>query len=115
VKRRGGAGRLLAVAAILFLAGCPRPEGRPPTYPVRGELFVSGQPAAGAAVELHSPDDPQREALRPHGVVAADGTFRLTTFASGAEAGVRGGVGSFARPLRPPGAAGPPRRDHRGR
>jgi hypothetical protein len=83
---------LWMVAALLgvTLSGCWwSANDRPPTYPVHGSLFVNGQPAAGATVQLDAVNDPKLSALRPHALVGADGTFRLTTFrtADGAPAG----------------------------
>jgi hypothetical protein len=90
VKRGMSAGRMLAVVAGLLLYGCSGSNGRPTTYPVSGQVFVNDQPAAGAMVELHAVGgDPKEKNLCPHALVAADGTFRLTTFQTndGAPAG----------------------------
>jgi hypothetical protein len=64
-------------------AGCG-PE-RPPVYPVKGQLFWNGQPAAGATVFLHAvtakevtAQSPTTE--RPYGRVQADGSFAISTF-----------------------------------
>lgn len=69
---------------LLCVSGCwAGRDDRPITFPVRGELRVAGRPAAGARVQLTALDDPALSRLAPHGEVAADGSFRLTTFRSG--------------------------------
>jgi hypothetical protein len=78
--RRG----LVALGLIaLGINGCG-PE-RPPVYPVKGQLFWKGQPAAGAVVfftpvlaKEASGQNPIAE--RPMGRVAEDGSFEMSTF-----------------------------------
>jgi hypothetical protein len=68
----------------LALGGCSGSKvGRPPTYPVRGRLFVGDRPAAGARVQLTAAGDPKLIGLCPHATVEPDGSFRLTTFKTG--------------------------------
>jgi hypothetical protein len=89
MRKRAGWWLVAAVLGVA-LSGCWWAKGdRPPTYPVEGSLFVNGRPAAGATVQLYAAADPKLAALRPHAVVKADGTFRLTTFRTedGAPAG----------------------------
>lgn len=72
----------LLACALVFCAGCSaEPEG-PPTVPVTGKLLVDGQPAQGAQVVLHPADkrDFDERGSRPTGRVAADGSFRMTTY-----------------------------------
>jgi hypothetical protein len=68
----------LALSGLL-LAGCPEADKRLPTHPVRGQLFVGGKPAAGAVVQLDG-ESAELKGLCPHGIVGADGTYRLTTY-----------------------------------
>ncbi len=73
---------LAAAAHVLWAAGC-QPD-RLPVYPVTGSVFYQGRPASDARVIFHplgGSDQLQRE--RPMGTVAADGTFRLTTYDRG--------------------------------
>jgi hypothetical protein len=68
---------LLLVTGIML--ACVSCSGRPPVYPVRGQVFYSGQPAAGALVILH-PLEKGKSAPKPHGRVGADGSFTLNTY-----------------------------------
>jgi hypothetical protein len=73
---------LLGVAVFLLLTGSCA-SGRKPVYPVRGQVFVGGQPAAQAFVVLHPTDDDGPQATRPYGHAGADGSFTLTTYDQG--------------------------------
>src|SRR4051794_35124208 len=86
-RRRLLAAPLLCLA--LVAAGCGSGEARKPVYPVRGSVFVDGQPAVRAQVVLHPLDDPDPNAVRPSGDVGPDGTFVLHTYTAddGAPAG----------------------------
>jgi hypothetical protein len=69
----------LCFLCVLFLApmGCRKSTGIP-VYPVRGEVFVAGQPAIGAEVMFHPLGaDPTRRFASA--TVQADGSFQLTT------------------------------------
>jgi hypothetical protein len=84
----------LLAAVFLFapLSGCDSGPKRPPVYPVSGELFVKGQPAAGARLILHPLDnaDPTQWPLGyPMAQVEADGKFHFQSYAEkdGAPAG----------------------------
>lgn len=75
---------LLAPLALLPLA-C---GGGPAVYPVRGEVFVQGQPAAGASVAFYPAQAaaavapgaaPTTRPPIPTAVVDKDGSFRLTS------------------------------------
>lgn len=71
---------------FLSLPGCAKPPrtDRPPTYPAAGRVLVAGQPAAGAQVQLWAVDgDLKRAEYCPHGTVGDDGSFQLTTYATG--------------------------------
>ncbi len=69
-------GRLLLLGAALVPLGCG--GSGVPVYPVRGEVFVKGKPAAGAVVHLH----PRPPGQNPpaSAVVQPDGSFKLTTY-----------------------------------
>jgi hypothetical protein len=59
-------------------------------FPVRGEVFVNGRPAAGAVVVFHPEHEPaDPNGPRPRATVRADGSFELGTHAAadGAPAG----------------------------
>src|SRR4029079_18674285 len=47
-------------------------------HPVRGQVSVNGDPAAGAVIVFH-PDGGGLQAVPPTAVVARDGTFALAT------------------------------------
>jgi hypothetical protein len=69
------------VALLPFAAlSCGGAEDRLPVYPVRGQLFVDGKPAAGAYVLFHPSSDADTQATRPRGQVTQDGTFVLSTY-----------------------------------
>jgi hypothetical protein len=76
--------RLISVLLFtlwVFSSGCERTTfRRAPVYPVTGQLFIRGQPAANAHIELQSLSDIQLNRLRPHADVQPDGTFSLTTY-----------------------------------
>ena len=68
----------LPLLLCVFPLGCGSGNAR--AYPVRGEVFVHGKPAQGAAVHLHPHD---KEKCRPaFAIVEADGAFQMTTFAT---------------------------------
>ena len=76
--------RASLLLVLLCVSGCwGSRDGRPETFPARGEVRVAGKPAAGARVQLIALDDAARARLVPHAEVAADGMFSLTTFRTG--------------------------------
>ena len=80
-SRRHRVVRLLAPCLLLAIAACPAdPPARPPVYPVRGELLVNGQPAAGAVVTFHPVGGSTPDGVKPQATVGADGTFRPNSF-----------------------------------
>jgi hypothetical protein len=97
--------RLWVVVALgVGLAGCSGSRrDQPPVYPATGQVFVSGQPAANAHVQLHAVDTPSLRPLFPHAIVGVDGTFRLTTFRTndGAPAGTYALTITWPSPPRP--------------
>lgn len=84
------ASRLLVMAGLLLtFASCTTESERVPVHPVRGKLFVDGEPAEGAIVVFHTTASSRPKTTNPHGRVQADGSFQLTTYESedGAPAG----------------------------
>lgn len=84
---------LLTACAALTCAACGK-HARKATFPVSGKMFWknSSFPAAGAHVVFHPLDDSSPEnwpAGYPHGKVAVDGSFSLSTYSDddGAPAG----------------------------
>lgn len=79
---------LLIVAGMLGVAWGRRALMRP-THPVRGSVWVAGEPAAGALVIFHRPHSIALAGDRPWAEVRKDGSFDLTTRleADGAPAG----------------------------
>jgi hypothetical protein len=76
---RRAAGLLVLLTA---LSCCACGDGRPPVYPVTGQVLANGRPAKGATITFHPVNDtPER--YRPTGRVDEQGNFRLTTFAEG--------------------------------
>jgi hypothetical protein len=74
---------ILLLALLLPLASIGCGKGRKPSvYPTHGEVFVAGQPAEGATV-IFLPKPENEIKVTPTAVVAADGSFDLTTFKSG--------------------------------
>ena len=85
--------RSARTALIALVIGCAGSTGdRVKTYSVSGNIYVNGQPAAGAVVECYALDDPALLPLRPHAIAGLDGTFKLTTYKTGDGAP----VGSYA-------------------
>jgi hypothetical protein len=71
--------RAAILLAALLTTSC-QPGDRKPVVRVTGSVFVQGRPAEGARVAFHPSRDPGDRGLCPQGVVAADGSFRLTTY-----------------------------------
>jgi hypothetical protein len=74
----------VAFVLIASMTGCNKGPARPPVYPVSGEFFVKGQPAAGARLTLHPVENagPERFPLgHPTALVEADGKFHFQTYA----------------------------------
>ena len=69
-------------------SGTAKAPNHPPVYPVKGQVFYEGRPAAGAVVILHRATM-AAHAPRPRGRADAKGEFALTTYqtADGAPAG----------------------------
>jgi hypothetical protein len=60
------------------LAGCSKAES-PGLYPVRGQVFVAGKPAANAFIVLHPLSVTASDAPRPRGRVDEQGNFVVGT------------------------------------
>lgn len=76
-------GVMLYLGLALLALSCG--AAGPPLYQVRGKVFFQDKPAEGAVVVFH-PSKSTPEALRPSGVVDADGCFSLNTHPHGAGA-----------------------------
>src|SRR5262245_50392711 len=72
----------IGVLALLLLGGC---SGKPPVYPVRGEVRDSeGKPAKGVLVVFHPVGEANSsEVVKPVGRVDENGEFHLTTYVEG--------------------------------
>jgi len=70
---------LLALAAIVP-ASCSKKTEREPVFQVSGKLVDGGNPAGRALMMFHPLDGSARGTLRPVGKVAADGSFRVSTY-----------------------------------
>lgn len=75
---------LLGCVLLLFVVGCSGEDNRPRVYPVSGEFFVKGQPAAGARLTLQ-PAIVSDLKLWPMGfptaIVQPDGKFQFSSYA----------------------------------
>jgi hypothetical protein len=71
-------GVVLAVGLAALLAGCGQPKGgdRVEVFPVTGEVFVDGNPAVGATVNLHKDNAP----VPSTATVDATGKFVIATY-----------------------------------
>jgi hypothetical protein len=73
---------VLFVLFSVAVGGCSeKKEDEKPVFPVRGQLFVRDQPAAGAMVlfiPVNEPPDPKDP--RPRAEVEKDGSFTLSTY-----------------------------------
>ena len=80
----------LALVGLLALVGCGKSgPAKKACFPVKGQLFVKGQPAAGAQVVLRPPNPDEWPDGFPRATVAADGSFDVETYGNkdGAPAG----------------------------
>ena len=77
---------LLGLCLGFGVVGCGG-NSKIPIYPVRGEVLHQGEPAEGALVIFHPLDQTkdvgEKVPPRPSGLVAADGSFALTTHTPG--------------------------------
>ncbi len=75
----------LVLCACLCLCSCSEhlPD-RAPTYPVTGQIYVDGQPAAGLQVECHSVSGMDSAAPTVSATTTdPDGKFAISTYLSG--------------------------------
>src|SRR5262249_36217051 len=82
---RTAARHLPWLVAVVAVTGCSANAETPrkPVHPVRGSIFVDGQPAADAFVLFHPVSDPDRYPTKAFGRVGKDGSFRLSTYDTG--------------------------------
>lgn len=80
-----------AVSAILLVAGCDAKVEQVPVFPVTGQIFYEGKPAAGVQVYLMPTSAPTIPLIpsNPFGVSDPEGNFKLSTYGKedGAPAG----------------------------
>ena len=67
----------VSILVLALLPGCGGEEPAEKVYPVKGEVYFRGEPAAGAMVFLHPVGQPNGRILT--GKVEGDGTFQITT------------------------------------
>jgi hypothetical protein len=73
---------LFALLCLLQLvAGCG--SGQIPTYPVKGQILVNGEPAKGVHVTFRPRGDGENAPYFPSGQTDDDGYFVLSTFTTG--------------------------------
>lgn len=73
---------ILGAVICWSLSGCSGNDWHAETYPVAGTVMINGEPATDAVVELHSVSKkPDSRNSRPWGLVQADGSYTLTTYA----------------------------------
>lgn len=76
--------RLIPLALVALMAtGCGGDELRKlPVAQARGKVLYKGKPPVGAVVLLVPAKDASPDAIKPRGVVGADGVFELATYPS---------------------------------
>jgi hypothetical protein len=76
---------VVGLGLLACLASCGKRAEGPPLYPVRGELYVASQPAAGAMLILHPASSGAESGEWPSGYprafVKEDGSFAVSTLA----------------------------------
>jgi len=80
VRRAQGATGAFVAALLLACAACGSDSDRKPLFPAEGKVFFESKPASGAIVFLHAADAEGPKAVRPHGTVGKDGSYRLSTY-----------------------------------
>jgi hypothetical protein len=71
-------------ALSLLIAGCGSTDTQPAIYPATGKIRFNGAAPVGAVVALHAKSQPMLPGgheVVPSGLVKADGSFDLTSFA----------------------------------
>lgn len=78
---------LLIVTLVLATSGCKTRPGteRLPVHPVSGKLTYQGKPAVGALVVLNFVNENPitKNLTKPHGIVQADGSFKISMYEAG--------------------------------
>jgi hypothetical protein len=69
-----------AVAALVLIGPSGCGSAAPPYTPTSGQVFNGTKPAEGARVTLVPLDGKDDSAVRPSGIVGADGTFTVSTY-----------------------------------
>jgi hypothetical protein len=85
----------LALALGLAVVGCSKEDGRPPVFPVEGQVTFKGKPASGAFVVFHPLDATAAGEEKPMALVLPDGSFKLTSQGAASES-VGAPVGRYA-------------------
>jgi hypothetical protein len=94
---------LLALVAAMAVAGCDGPSWQADVEPVRGELFINGEPASGAMISLHPAGGralDERGSI-PSAMVTEDGSFEVATYELGDGAPAGEYVATFTWPHAP--------------
>lgn len=72
------------IATLMFAVLSCSCNGQQATlYPVRGSVFVAGNPAEGSIVVFHAADSASPSPRPPSGIVQPDGSFELSNFTTG--------------------------------
>lgn len=75
---------LLMAVATGACVGCGGEDWQAQTHPAHGRITINGEPPQGAVVELHSAgEQADVRNSRPWAVVQEDGSYTLTTYATG--------------------------------
>lgn len=69
------------LACLMLLSACG--DGRRRVYPVTGQIFVDGKPAANAFVYFTAVDDKDPRVVRPFAQADKEGNFALATYVAG--------------------------------
>jgi hypothetical protein len=80
---------LRTLGFLVVVVSCCSCAGGRRLFPAQGKVFYQGKPTENAIVFLHPLENADSEGIRPHGVVGADGSFRIGTHnaSDGAAAG----------------------------
>jgi len=74
---------VFASGIALVSASCTASVSRKPTFPTTGKVALpDGKPAEHAMVVFHPVGESDAAVPKPHGKVAADGSYKLTTYAT---------------------------------
>jgi hypothetical protein len=73
----------ISLLPIIGFASYGRSSDHPPVFPVKGQVFYDGRPAAGAVVVLYPVDGDVAKTSRPRGRADGKGDFDLATYRAG--------------------------------